>query len=618
MRGKNLALHLEHPDLKSLRARWGLVLALSLTLLLGGYHLLSVAWRLPMASRWAGLTALFLTYLLWRLWQGLEYNHRPDEARLLADFGLGNILTVMRGMMIAALGGFLFSPRPEGWLAWVPGALYTLAVLIDLFDGYAARRTGRITVMGRKLDMALDGVGVLAASGLAVWYGQAPLWFLSVGLARYLFLALGWARRRRGLEMHPLPESRLRRPLAGIQMGFIAVLLWPVISPPGTHLAAVLFAAPFLTSFTLDWLAVSGWRRPAPGRDTSPPLNETAPLKLLPQLGRYAWLLALPLLWWAVRDVSPWEVWRAVQNLSAFQVLALIFLNAGILGLLSYRWWLLLRTLGHELPFLELLKYRLAAFGVSYFTPGPQFGGEPLQVYAARWRHQVPISSAVASVSLDKLLELLVNFTFLAAGTGIVLEAAQLGHQSQFPILPGVGVPITAILVAALAYVLALKAGRRPLSMLSGFFVRLPQTARWHRVIQEATAAEEQVACIARRKTSVLAQALLLSALAWGAMMGEYWLALRFLGLRLDLVQTMSLLIVVRLAFLSPSPGGLGILEAGQVLAMSSLGLDPAMGIGISLLIRARDVVLGLAGLWLGAEIVRSRTKGWLAPQAGD
>jgi hypothetical protein len=41
-------------------------------------------------------------------------------------------------------------------------------------------------------------------------------------------------------------------------MGFIAAVLLPVFSPPGTFLVAGLFAVPFLVSFTIDWLVVSG------------------------------------------------------------------------------------------------------------------------------------------------------------------------------------------------------------------------------------------------------------------------------------------------------------------------------------------------------------------------
>jgi CDP-diacylglycerol--glycerol-3-phosphate 3-phosphatidyltransferase len=90
---------------------------------------------------------------------------------------------------------------------------------------------------------------VLVATLLAVQYGQAPQWYLLVALARYLYRAGLWLWRSGGNPVVDLQPSARRRALAGVQMGFLAVLLLPAFSPPGTHLAAVLFALPFLASF---------------------------------------------------------------------------------------------------------------------------------------------------------------------------------------------------------------------------------------------------------------------------------------------------------------------------------------------------------------------------------
>jgi CDP-diacylglycerol--glycerol-3-phosphate 3-phosphatidyltransferase len=154
--------------------------------------------------------------------------------------------------------GFLFSPRPSGWLAWIPGLLYTIAALLDFVDGYLARRLDQGTRLGEILDMNFDGLGVLTATLLVVQYRQVPLWYLLVGLARYIFLFGLWIRRRLGLEIFALPPDPSRRAQAGLQMGYIFVMLWPVFSPPGTHFAAILFSLPFLSGFLWDWLTVSG------------------------------------------------------------------------------------------------------------------------------------------------------------------------------------------------------------------------------------------------------------------------------------------------------------------------------------------------------------------------
>jgi uncharacterized membrane protein YbhN (UPF0104 family) len=97
-----------------------------------------------------------------------------------------------------------------------------------------------------------------------------------------------------------------------------------------------------------------------------------------------------------------------------------------------------------------------------------------------------------------------------------------------------------------------------------------------------------------------LLAALLVSLVSWGTLIGEYWLALYVLGASLTPGQLVTALIAARIAILFPLPGGLGALEASQVLAMEVLGLDPALGLSLSLLIRSRDVLLGVLGLWWG------------------
>jgi CDP-diacylglycerol--glycerol-3-phosphate 3-phosphatidyltransferase len=173
-------------------------------------------------------------------------------------WGLANLLTLFRGGLIALLAGFLFAPKPAGLAAWLPAAIFTLAAAVDFLDGWWARRTASQTRLGSLLDMEFDALGILLAVGLAVYYGQLPLPFLAVGAARYVFVAAAALRRRRGRPVGELPPSYLRRRLAGFQMGVLAVVLWPIASPPITIIGEGLIGIPLLVGFARDWLVVSG------------------------------------------------------------------------------------------------------------------------------------------------------------------------------------------------------------------------------------------------------------------------------------------------------------------------------------------------------------------------
>jgi len=118
---------------------------------------------------------------------------------------------------------------------------------------------------------------------------------------------------------------------------------------------------------------------------------------------------------------------------------------------------------------------------------------------------------------------------------------------------------------------------------------------------------EMSLFCVEHPRTVLIASLVSLS--TWVGMVFEYWLLTRFLGLRLSLSQVISALVAARLAFLTPLPGGLGALEASQVLALQSLGLDPSYGVSVSLLIRIRDILFGGAGLFILASLF-----GWRFP----
>lgn len=326
--------------------------------------------------------------------------------------------------------------------------------------------------------------------------------------------------------------------------------------------------------------------------------------------------LALPiLLWWALREISLVEVVDKLSGLGLPQLALLVAFNLFATLFFSSRWWLILRALGHRVPYLSLLGYRTAAFSLSYFTPGTQFGGEPLQVYLLENRHHVPGSSALASVTLDKLFELLANFTFLSAGVIIILQAGLFAGIAPL----GAIIWISGLFLLPLGYLVTLWAGRYPLTWL---VTRLPsrlfEGRRMSQVPELVASTESQISSLFKEKPSAILGILLASGLIWCLSIAEYWLSLYLLGAQLTLLETISALTAARIAFLTPLPGGLGALEASQALAMQALGLSPALGISVSLWIRARDVGLGALGLWWGTTLVRYRPALQPPIQAGD
>lgn len=87
--------------------------------------------------------------------------------------------------------------------------------------------------------------------------------------------------------------------------------------------------------------------------------------------------------------------------------------------------------------------------------------------------------------------------------------------------------------------------------------------------------------------------------------MTEFALITSFLHIELNASQTIAAWTASWLAFLVPWPGGLGALEASQVLAFGAFGVSAAAAIGVTLVIRARDLLIGGLGLLLAGRGVQ-------------
>lgn len=323
-------------------------------------------------------------------------------------------------------------------------------------------------------------------------------------------------------------------------------------------------------------------------------------------------LIAITLLWQTLRTVSLAEVLDLFYGLRGWHLLLLAMINGLVLLTFSGRWWLFLTALGHRLPYLRLVRYRLAAFGLSYFTPGPHFGGEPLQVYLSTRRHAVSQADAIGAVALDKVLEMLFNFAFLVGGLAVVVRqhflAAQVGASS-------IGYAFFLLAIPA-GLLLLLWRGKHPISGSLRIVGRILSCVQRRPLAVHASDSavtklyttirhsEVQIAWLCQARPKVLLLAILASIINWIGLAGEFWLSTYVLGFGLSMTQALTALVAMRVAILLPMPAGLGVLEASQVLAMTSLGLSAADGISLSLLIRGRDVFLGVVGLWLaGVDI---------------
>jgi CDP-diacylglycerol--glycerol-3-phosphate 3-phosphatidyltransferase len=218
----------------------------------------------PDATPWAITIGVVFLYFWVSLGGRLKTNVRVGEQTTLSSFGWGTAFTLTRLTLIAALSGFLWvHPVPQPLIliiAW----LYTAAILTDFIDGALARFTNHNTELGQWLDMHADSLGVIVGSYLAFFLGKLPWPYLIFAFARYIFLVGLWLRRKRGQRVDDMPDNSLRRVLAGIQLCFIPIAMYPVFKPAGTQIVGLLLLFPFIGSFLYDYAHIAGWQSSRP------------------------------------------------------------------------------------------------------------------------------------------------------------------------------------------------------------------------------------------------------------------------------------------------------------------------------------------------------------------
>jgi CDP-diacylglycerol--glycerol-3-phosphate 3-phosphatidyltransferase len=239
-----------------LRRHWGVAVGVFLAAFVGAGVAVSRTLDPTAAVRWAAVAAPVAAFELWFLSTHLDRNHPEGEPAVYASLGAANAVTLARGWLLVVLAGFaLVEPTPS--VLWVPALCYGAATVLDRTDGAVARTCGHTSVLGRKLDFAFDTLGFLVAPAVGALWGRLPVWYLSLSAARYLFKAGCALRRRRGLPVGHLPDSRVRRPLAGLQMLFITVALVPTVPADAIFAVAPAVLAPSLAVFVRDYLAVT-------------------------------------------------------------------------------------------------------------------------------------------------------------------------------------------------------------------------------------------------------------------------------------------------------------------------------------------------------------------------
>lgn len=281
--------------------------------------------------------------------------------------------------------------------------------------------------------------------------------------------------------------------------------------------------------------------------------------------------------------------WRGLAVLCAYSLFPFLLLGSAWACLAHDqppgRWWAFVWS-------------RIVRDSAGELLPFSHLGGFVIGARAAIERG-VSSSTAFSTTVVDITAELIAQLGFTGVGLGLL--ALRLGaHSSHNTLIAAAVVGLALSTAGAIAFIaLQRRAGGLVQRLMARF---LPGAA------EQTTLVVAAIDQIYRRPARILL-AVLFHLAAWVASAVGVWLALRAAGVGIDLTGVLaieSLVGAVRSAAFA-APMGIGVQEASYALLGPLFGLGPELSLAVSLLKRARDLVIGVPALltWQGLEGAR-------------
>lgn len=246
-----------------------------------------------------------------------------------------------------------------------------------------------------------------------------------------------------------------------------------------------------------------------------------------------------------------------------------------------------------ERPRLTLLLWtRWVGEAVNTLLPGLQVGGALVRTRLLVVKG-IPGRYAGASVVVDLTLSTLTQLLFTLIGLGFLV--ARYG-DSDIARGAAIGVAVGLVLLGGF-YV----SQRRGLFRgLASLFSRVAKGRAWVATVGGAEALDAAIRAVYRQRWSVLGNATGQLA-AWIVGAAEVWLALHFMGHPVSIGDALlleSLVLAVRAAAFIV-PGAFGVQEGALILLGALVGLPSEVALGLSLVKRVREIVLGVPALFV-------------------
>lgn len=292
--------------------------------------------------------------------------------------------------------------------------------------------------------------------------------------------------------------------------------------------------------------------------------------------------VTLLLLWWFLRGVDLRGLGHRLLEVRLVPLAGAVGFALGHFFLRAWRWRFLLLPLGTA-PYRLRLEATVAGYCVNNLLPAR--GGEVARPWLLARRSELPFSGALATVLLERLLDMITVATLFLISAPLLLGAEITSGKLDGPLL-GLGVAGTLVVAGWIA----IRFFGRPMGRLGrGILAWLP--GDWGSRIEEpARAFLEGFAAL--RRGRLLGWVVLSSVVLWLDVAAATWLGVLAFGVNIGPAGSLFLMGWLALGMVAPTQAGVGGYHAACRYALTGFfAVDPERAAAVALVLHAASVV---------------------------
>ena len=295
------------------------------------------------------------------------------------------------------------------------------------------------------------------------------------------------------------------------------------------------------------------------------------------------------------------EIISAFLIFTGWQGLIILLLTVLILFFSLWKWQVILKSQGYNLPLSKLAGPYLASFSLIYLFPVVSLGGEIFRGYILKEKFAIPWKNGITSIFIDKMLE--ITSSLIAILLGMIFFIFKVGFPiNKLEIISGVFLLIFSALLGFVYFKIFRK--ESVIKMLAKFFNH-KKLLNW-----EILDAEKEIFVFFKARKNALLLASFLTFLRVAATWLRCWLLVLFLGKSIGFLTALSILGFYYIVASIPIPAALGAHELIQAFSFNALGLGAGTALAFAMIQRGAELILAFTGLAIflkiGLEMIKT------------